>query len=309
MRNSQRLASSPCTEDQDNNGNGWGASMLQLIIRLLGLGLGLALISLLARIIFGKDFGVTSTEVALLLVPTIIFLLINGMIRKLKSPFFEMELAQTFREVALKKLEPQIMKLKVERLIHTLNAAEKGSMGELSGLKKRNINALIFRLGHGDYDAWAIKKYFETLSQKPDFRYLIIESQEGKFFGLYELSRLQYWFRKEYSENTQNDEYVQNSYDFEKFEKFANWLNQGDEGAKRELAALPGFVGADLAVSKSAERLEVLVKMEELGRDELPVVGEEGDFVGIVTRERVTASMMIEILTRLAKKQGAGPDN
>ena len=157
MRNSQRLASSPCTEDQDNNGNGWGASPLQLIIRLLGLGLGLALISLLARIIFGKDFGVTSTEVALLLVPTIIFLLINGMIRKLKSPFFEMELAKTFREVALKKLDPQIIKLKVERLIHTLNAATKGSLGELPRLKKSNINALIFQLGHGSYAASEIK--------------------------------------------------------------------------------------------------------------------------------------------------------
>jgi hypothetical protein len=68
---------------------------------------------------------------------------------------------------------------------------------------------------------------------------------------------------------------------------------------RSKLATLPGFVpGAD-AVSSQTDKRAVLERMDSLGRDRLPVVKDGAQFIGIVERPGLIASMILDITKRL----------
>ncbi len=259
------------------------------LVGLLLLGMLLVAGSVLLRARYGESYGLTTTDLVLLFVPLLIALLLAGRLKGLEFFGVKMDLSQVFAEAAATSIARQVAELpspSVEELVSSLRMATKGGVREIPKLMQGKVQALVFRLGHGGYYGPAIEEYLKSLSRNPDFRHLIVEDRQGRFFGLYTLAELEGWLRE----------------GRDRFETFTRWLNSGDEEAKRRLAALPGFVGAGLAVSKSTSRREALRKMEELGRDELPVVDEKGAFAGIVTRSHLTASLILEVLDRLEER-------
>lgn len=65
------------------------------------------------------------------------------------------------------------------------------------------------------------------------------------------------------------------------------------------MSSIPGWVGKDQAVYKTEIRREVLVLMEETGSSVLPVVSDDGQFLGIVDRSRLTTSIILDIMDTL----------
>ena len=65
----------------------------------------------------------------------------------------------------------------------------------------------------------------------------------------------------------------------------AKWLNTSDREA---LKRLPGFIGAENAVTDTTDKAQALQRMESLNVDTLPVVGKDRRFAGIVNRSRLT---------------------
>jgi Mg/Co/Ni transporter MgtE len=67
------------------------------------------------------------------------------------------------------------------------------------------------------------------------------------------------------------------------------------------LKRLPGFEGAEMAVSQSADKKQALQMMEKRNVENLPVVNEEKRFAGIVDRSRLTASLIIDVANELKR--------
>lgn len=83
------------------------------------------------------------------------------------------------------------------------------------------------------------------------------------------------------------------------YDQFADWLNQSGDKARVSLSELPGFVGADQAVSREMSKRDVLKRMDSSRADSLPVIDDEGKFVGTVDRSQLTASLILDVVNRL----------
>ena len=53
-------------------------------------------------------------------------------------------------------------------------------------------------------------------------------------------------------------------------------------------------------MTDGADKRQVLARMEETGRDWLPVIGANGGLEGIVERSRLTASLILDVTDRLS---------
>ena len=83
------------------------------------------------------------------------------------------------------------------------------------------------------------------------------------------------------------------------------YLNKGDTASKNELKKLPGFVSGEDAVKPGTDQLTCLETMERLNSDFLPVVDEKLKYVGMVERNKITTSLIIDV-TRAIEGAGGG---
>ena len=80
---------------------------------------------------------------------------------------------------------------------------------------------------------------------------------------------------------------------------FAEYLNKADPVSQKALQGLPGFVsGSDAATPESNKRV-ALETMERLNSDILPVVNKERRFIGMVDRDKITASLIIDVTSAM----------
>jgi CBS domain-containing protein len=149
---------------------------------------------------------------------------------------------------------------------------------------QRKVEALEFRLGHGGYYAPAIKTYFEALSGSSYLRAVVIDLPDGKLFGIYHAADLIGYLR------------VAGEQGYAQLQQF---LNSGSAAAQAELAKLPGFVGAEHAVTAGTSKRDALERMEKVKADSLPVVDEQKRFVGTVDRSQLTASLILAVSDKL----------
>jgi hypothetical protein len=261
------------------------------LIGLLIAGLILMAASVLLRARYGDRYGVTTIDLVLLFVPLLVALLLAGKLKEFEAFGVKANLTEVFADAAATSIEGQVSAVPspdVGELVSSLEMGMRGGVRDIPELIAKGTQALVFRLGHGGYYGPVIETYLKQLSASPDFRYLIVQDRKGRFFGMYELSALRGWFREEGDRA---------------FEAFADWLNRGDDEGQKALARLPGFIGAEQAISKATSKREALRKMDELTVDRLPVVDGAGAFAGTVERSQLTASLILDVLDRM---EGSG---
>jgi hypothetical protein len=127
---------------------------------------------------------------------------------------------------------------------------------------RRRAQGLDFMLGFGGYDQTVLKAYLETLTRDDFFRYIILLTQDNKPSGMVDARSLLAVLEDPGSGET--------------FQDFATLLNHGSDADRRKLAQLLGFVPAEDAVTKQSDKRDVLTRMENSGRDWLPVVSANG---------------------------------
>ena len=79
------------------------------------------------------------------------------------------------------------------------------------------------------------------------------------------------------------------------FEDFAQWLNDAD---RKALSQLRGFIGCKEAIQPEDSKRKALGIMEQLEVEALPVI-EQQQFIGVVNRNRLVSSLIIEVVERL----------
>ena len=165
--------------------------------------------------------------------------------------------------------------------------AEVSSIGDVKRLLQRRVEALEFRLGFGGYNGSAIQAYFDALSGSSQLRSIVVNNQDGTLFGMYLAGDLIGYLRV-----TREQGYAE----------LGQRLNRGDDASRAELKKLPGFVGAEHAVTASTSKRESLARMEQLNVDSLPVVDNVRRFVGTVDRGKVTASLILAVTDKVENR-------
>ena len=260
------------------------------VVILLLFGLGLLVIAVLLRTHFGEKYELKTIDLVLIIIPLLFVLLISGKLKVLDAFGVKADFSELFVDAASTNIELQVMDMsssRVDEVVEILGMETKGPVSKIPELIEKKTEALIFRLGHGGYIGHAIQEYFDALYASSYLQYLIILNENNKLFGVYDAMDIAVNFRTNGTKAYKN---------------FAKWLNQPSESSRLALTRLPGFISADQSVSGETSKREVLKRMDDLRVNSLPVVDQDGFFIGTVERSQLTASLILEVADRLEGK-------
>lgn len=221
---------------------------------------------------------VKSTDIALALVPLALWLLLTGKITKLQVGDLSFETA--FTQAAAARISGQVATLN-PMPVQAVRMTAKTLVSRMPALLKDKTEAVSFQLGRTDYQGQAIREYLRQVAS-PALKYLVFLDDHGKFAGLADARSVMTVLEQPGGEYSGND--------------LANWVSAQNLAS---LSHLPGFLGAQDAIRSDLDKKEALKKMENLGREVLPVIDKNGKFAGMVDRARLTASLILDISNRL----------
>jgi hypothetical protein len=249
-------------------------------------------ILILAILIFlrarNSRFEIKPADIVVAVLPVIVFLLATGKLQKFEIGEGGVKIETAFIQAQNATIVSQVTEVSglVELSDLPSEAVElnlKGGVDQIPNLIARKTEGLQFRLGYGRYYGPAIDEYLSRLSRHSFFKYLVIENSDGTFFGIIDARMVSEILLSGHQNFTTN--------------RFADWLNNSNVD---EISSLPGFISADNAVSKDkTDKGQALKEMEDLNIEILPVVDNEGKFEGVISRSRLTASLLIDIARNL----------
>jgi len=252
---------------------------------------------------FASGADIKTTDAAIALIPFILWMATAGIFKKVEVPgVVTFETADAIVKAAGASISNQVLPLPVK----SVSTDQKGSVSEIPMLMAKGTEALSFILGRGGYNGPAIWMYMVNLSRLTSFQYIVVINQNGSLFGIFDPSKLISALNP-----PNNDELIKKypllpfrgfpqESDVAKWSKFANDLKSGDTSS---IQKLPGFLSSNQAVTPDSDKQQVLNVMEKLRCNWLPVVNKpKREFMGIVERSRLTASLILDI----AKQVEAG---
>lgn len=269
--------------------------------------LAVIFILLLAAVVYvrhklGSGVEIKATDAGIAAIPVVLLMAAAGIFKNVELPGgFKFQTAEAIVAAAKQPIEAQVSSLPVSRV--SLDA--KGGVGEIPRLINEGIEALSFTIGHGGYYGPAIWLYMNALTRNPTFRHVIVQRSSEDLFGVVRARKLVAALNPVNNselllQHPLERHSLPSEADVEKWSRFANALNRGDEGALKRLRAYPGFIGVEYAVTATVKKQEALGRMDELPAEWLPVVDKPGGrFVGVVDRSRLTASFMLDISRKL----------
>ena len=269
---------------------------MTLFVILLAAGFVLFVISLIIRARTDGKYEIRPVDLILILVPVFVWLFGTGKITKFNIAGVEVETAKAFivaAEKPIKFTSLHIPETMVDDIIHNVEKARKTGVDEIPKLIKKKTEALEFQLGYGGYWGPAIEKYFETLGEAGFLKYVLIYNGDRKLFGVYDSQPLLVHLQNQGKEG---------------YNLFAKYLGRADQVSKKGLQNLPGFVSVSDSVTPGSNKRIALETMERLNSDILPVVDQERRFIGLVDRNKLTASLIIDVTRAMeelsAKSEG-----
>ena len=267
-----------------------------LFVILLAAGFVLFVVSLIIRVRTHGKYEIRPVDLILVLVPVFLWLFGTGKITKFNIAGLEFETAKTFIKAAEKPIiftSLQTPETLLDDIVHNVEKARKTGVDQIPKLIKQKTEALEFQLGHGGYWGPAIEKYFETLRAAGFLKYILIYDRGKRLFGVYDSQPLLVHFQMQGKEG---------------YTLFAKYLNRADLASKKALQNLPGFVSVSDAVTPESNKRIALETMERLNSNILPVVDKERGFIGMVDRNKITASLIIDVTRAMeelsAKSEG-----
>ncbi len=212
-------------------------------------------------------FKVETSWIAIALSPAIIWLLATGQL----AEFSGFGLGFKLREASAKPFSLNLEGSKIDPI--PLKLGEKEGVQRIPSLVRSRVSALTFELGRrGYYYGPAIRKYLDELTKYDFFRYVVFTSRDGEFRGLVPARALL-------------DQMRAGNIDL---------VRLIEEGIVDKLS---GLVTA--SVWTTSNKREALKIMEGKNVAELPVVNDDKRFVGIVERDKLTSSILLELVARI----------
>lgn len=204
--------------------------------------------------------------VAIALSPAVVYLLATGQLQEFGGFGLQFKL----REASAKPVSLRLEGSKIEPIPVTLG--EKGGTADIPELVRRRVAALTFQVGRrGYYYGPAIRQYLEELNQYEFFRYCVFTGPDGKFRGLVPARSLLEQLRRQ-------------SLDV---------VRVIEDGAVNLIDSL-----VTVTLAANSNKREALKKMDEHNLAELPVVDEAGRFIGVIERDKLTNSILLELVAK-----------
>ncbi len=211
-----------------------------------------------------KSFKVEWAWVAIAITPTIIWLIASGRL----SEFTGFGIGLTLRAASEREfsLATEGNAIETEQIASDL----KEGLSKIEVMIRERRQALVFELGKtGYYTNEACKEYLRRLTEHDFFRYVVFRRADGTFAGLVPAR------------------------------DFYRQIGKGlDPVAVIESGRLDSVAGVITdSVKEGATKQEALQKIERLHVPELPVVNDKGSFAGVVSRDRLLGSIVLELVT------------
>lgn len=243
-------------------------------------------ISILAVLVYmrsrKKAIEIKTPDIIVAILPVFIFLLISGKLSKFELSESGLKIETAINEAAKSQISGLEMSVDLEKLpARSLSTDPKSMVEDIPELINKKTEALSFKLGFDGYNGKAIYWFLSELTEKPYLKHLIFLDNEGKFFGISPASS----FIKLYPDSGRS------------YEQLASWLiNNNEEKIK---AFVPGIITHEEALMSTTSRNAALSKMVELKVNELPVLDGKGNFVGMVERNAISSSLLLEIASKM----------
>ena len=226
---------------------------------------GLLILLILISAKVNGGFKIEMSWIALALTPSIIWLLAVGKL----SEFSGFGVAFKLKEASGRSFS---LSLEGDRIDFTkMEQQEKGGPDVIRQMIDRRTPALAFVLGkRGYYDNGATRYYLDQLLPHEFFKYVVFLDSAGKFKGLVDARELHAHF----------DEL-----------DFVRAIEEGN------LNVIPGAMTR--SVSQTSSKRDALKVMHEANVNELPVVDDHSELVGIVERNKLTSSIVMQLISDL----------
>ncbi|MET1255870.1 CBS domain-containing protein [Aliikangiella maris] len=225
-------------------------------------------------------------DIIVAVMPAMLFLIATGKLSKFELSESGLKIETAISEAAKSKISGLEKNVHLEKLpAQSLASDDKASLAEIPRLIDQKTEALSFRMGVSDYKEDIIYHYMQELTAKPYLKHLIFLDKEGQFLGISPV--------KPFVNANPNKGST--------YRQLANSLAKGDRSWIE--ANIPEIVMRENALNTSTSRSEALSKMIELHVDELPVIDQQGDLVGMVERNFISSTLLLEIASKVKVKE------
>ncbi|CAB5122288.1 hypothetical protein D3OALGA1CA_2655 [Olavius algarvensis associated proteobacterium Delta 3] len=248
----------------------------------LALFFGLVVLLAFLRIKTAGRFTIETREIVAAIVVVGLVLFVSGEIKEIA--FGDVRLIREIKKAAKAPVKENVATRQVDTISsNTLRFEEsrtgtKGSVERIPMLIETKADALSFQLGSDYYVASAIAMYLEELTKAPFLQYLVFTNPKGEFVGVADARAIAEQFAPGDSSLTprQLTRAIQN----------ANiaWLRQ-----------LPGYIGANDALSAGLSTREALSQMLERNVDKLPVIDGAKQFIGVAYQSQLMGNILMAI--------------
>ncbi len=210
-------------------------------------------------------FKIETSWIAIALAPTVIWLLASGQLSEMSG----FGVAFKLREAVAR---PFSLKVHGSKIVpEVLPTDEKAGLAAIPGFIENRIPAMTLQLQRKNYyDNAAIMEYLRRLTPHDFFRFVVFIDQAGKFKALIA---------------------ARSFYEQIRMHK----LDVVEMLETADLSALKGLVTS--SISSNSNKREVLEKMAHENLSELPVIDDDGHFTGIIERDKLTSSIVLDLVT------------
>ena len=213
-----------------------------------------------------KEFKIETSWLALSLAPVVIWMLATQQL----SEFSGFGLAFKLREVSASEVSLQVDGNAISP--EKISSDEKGSLGKIESFKRDRVAAVTLVVGkQGYYDNRAIQKYLRELTPLSFFKYVLFENQAGEFRGVVSADKLY-------------EEMLSGNLDL------VSLIESGDVSSIDGIRAI--------SIPSGSSKQQALRLIDRHGLSELPVVDEFGKFVGVVERDKITSSIVAQLVSK-----------
>jgi len=212
-----------------------------------------------------KEFKIETSWLALSLAPVVIWLITTQQL----SEFSGFGLAFKLNKVTATPVSLQLDGDLIQP--EAISSDAKEGVGKIDIFKRERVSAITLEVGKRDYylDS-AIQRYLTELTPQTFFKYVLFLDKNGKFRGMI-------WGDKLLEEMSHRN------------------IELVDLLESNDISGISGINMASVATGSSKQA--ALQIMDKHGLSELPVVDENGYFIGVVERNKITSSIVAQLVS------------
>lgn len=226
-----------------------------------------AILSLIALINYklNKEFKIETSWLALSLAPVVIWLITTQQLSEFSGFGLAFKLNKVTATPVSLQLDGNIIKPQA------VSSDAKEGVGKIDLFKRDRVAAITLEVGRrGYYLNSAIQKYLRELTPLSFFKYVLFMDSTGNYRGMISGSKLLEEMR------TRN-------------------INLVKLIESNDISGIDGLITN--AIVSGSSKQEALQLMDKSGLPELPVVNDAGKFIGVVERNKITSSIVAQLVS------------